>query len=232
MNVVLPRQSVTYDGPNVIVCEGYADALFLMHLLTARKLERFEIGCPTQAQEEVGADGRSGMADYLKAVRVHRGRAQNGLSSIAVVLDSDDDPARAFVDARRWLEAARLPIPDEAFQWSAEGNAPRVAIVLIPGGSEDGSLRQGTLEHLLWDVVRDSAPNTFRCIEDFVRCVGGRTEWPSNKRAKMRVHAAIAVRCRKDPASALSRVWSNDPELFPLDHASFNFIGNLFRQVV
>ena len=233
MNIVLPRESVTYDGPNIVVCEGYADAQFIKHLLNIRHLERFDIGCPTQDQEEVGADGRSGMADYLKAVGVNISRAQHGLRSIAVVLDSDADPARAFADARHWLASTGFPTPDEAFQWSAtEGGVPRTAIALIPGFTGEGSLRPGTLEHLLWDVLRDSSPDISRCVEDFAGCLGPTTEWSSNEQLKMRVHAAIAGKCQKDPASSLSRVWSNDPELFPLSHTTFDFLANMFRQVV
>jgi Protein of unknown function (DUF3226) len=231
MNIILPRESVTYEGPNIVVCEGYGDVVFLERLLTARGVEPFEIGCPSQDQAGVGRDGRSGMEDYLKAVRVFKSRAKNGLDSIAVMIDSDDEPDAALADAKNLLGRSGFPVPEGANEWTREHEQVRAAVVLVPGPLGNGALRQGALEHLLWDVVKERDPNTFRCVEAFATRLGGHEGWSSNKRAKMRVNAAIAGRCKEDPASSLAWVWSNDPGIFPLDHRSFDFISDLFRQV-
>ena len=227
MNRVLARDGVTYDGPNLVVCEGYSDTQFLKHLLNSRGIEPFELGCPTQDQEGVSAGGRPGMAEYLTAVRVSRTKARNGLTSLVVVVDADENPKASIAEARGWLESAKLPVPGAPFAWTTD--EPHTAILLIPGWGSDGELRSGTLEHLLWDSLSDVSPETYQCVEGFAECLGNQGDWSDNKRAKMRVHATIAGRCKSDPASALSRVWSNDPEIFPLDHSVFDFICDLFR---
>ena len=227
MNRVLARDGVTYDGPNLVVCEGYSDTQFLKHLLDSRGIEPFELGCPTQAQEEVSADGRPGMAEYLTAVRVNRTKARNGLRSLVVVVDADEDPKGSIAEACDWLGSATLPVPQSPFAWTTE--EPHTAILLIPGWGSDGELRSGTLEHLLWDSLSEVSPETYQCVEGFAECLGNQGDWSENKRAKMRVHSAIAGRCRSDPASSLSRIWSNDRSIFPLDHSVFDFICELFR---
>lgn len=230
MNRVLERHDVKFDGPNLVVCEGYSDTQFLKYLLDSRRIEPFELGCPTQAQQGISADGRSGMAEYLTAVRSNRTSARYGLRSVVVVVDADENPRRSIAEARAWLESAKLPVPEAPFTWTTE--EPFAAILLIPGLGSDGELRSGTLEHLLCDSLSDASPETHRCVEGFAECLGNQGEWSENKRAKMRVHAAIAGRCRRDPASSLSRVWTNDPAIFPLDHSVFDFICDLFRHVV
>ena len=231
MNKILPREGITYDGPNIVVCEGYSDTRFLKHLLDIRGIESFEIGCPTQKQEGVLAGGRSGIAEYLTAIQVHRTRAKHGLTSLAVMLDADEVPGAAFDDATAWLTEVGFQAPQVPFEWTSTDDIPRTAVLVVPGSGLDGTLKAGTLEHLLWEAVRQTDQNTFECVEAFALCLGGHEGWSSNKQAKLRIHATIAGRCRNDPASSLSRVWSNDPVLFPLDHALFDFIGNLFSEV-
>ena len=232
MSRELPRSQITFDGPNIIVCEGYSDVRFLKQLLNVRGIIPFEIGCPTQAQDGIPGEGRTGIPEYLTAVRVFGTQAANGLQSVAIMMDADDDPETANSDAASWLADAGFPAPDRVCHWTDNyDDIPRTAILIIPGSSADGDLRSGTLEHLLWDVVKDTSPGTFKCVEDFASCVGGHADWSENKKAKMRVHSAIASRCKADPASSLSRVWSKDPNIFPLDHSTFDFIADLFRSL-
>jgi hypothetical protein len=230
MNRVLPRERVTFDGPNIVVCEGLGDVHFLKHLLDVRGIEPFEIGCPTQAQEGILADGKPGIVEYLRAIRVNRTRAANGLRSVAVMVDSDTDPHSRMQDAVNWLTNAGFVAPDKPFRWTIEGAEEHTAILLMPGMS-GGVLREGTLEHLLWELVEEVAPNTYKCIEEFAACLANQTDWSDNKKAKMRVQAAIAGRCKTDPASSLAWVWSKDASIFPVDHAMFDFIANVFRDL-
>ena len=227
MNKVLPRTGVTFDGPNVIVCEGYADVQFVKYLLDARSLDNFEIGCPTQSQPEVGADGRSGISDYLTALRVFGTHATNGLDSITVIVDADTSSQASFTDATTWLSKSDFQAPDEPFSWTSDTTTPRTSVLIMPGPSAE----TGTLEHLLWRVFEDTSKETADCVEQFVACLGGHSDWSDNRKAKMRVHSIIAGRCRNNPASSLSRVWSNDPTIFPLKHSAFDFIADLLDEL-
>ena len=148
------------------------------------------------------------------------------------MLDSDTDPRKAMEDASKWLSDAGFVAPNGPFQWTNHEAEQRTAVLLMPGLSDEGEPREGTLEHLLWDVLKDVAPDTFECVEEFASCLGGQADWSENKRAKMRVRAAIAGCCDRDPASSLAWIWSKDASIFPLDHSMFDFIGNLFQDLI
>src|SRR5437867_6872384 len=188
MNRVLPRENVTFDGPNLVVCEGFSDVRFLKQLLDRRNIEPFEIGCPSQAREGQTADGREGIVEYLQAIKVYSTKAVNGLRSIAVMLDADTNPTGALADAKQWFTEAAFPVPEAAFQWTANV-LPRTAILLIPGVTEGGVPRTGTLEHLLVDLIREIDKSTFDCVESFAMCLGGHPDWSDNMKAKMRLQA-------------------------------------------
>ncbi len=229
MNAILPREGVIYNGPNIVVCEGLADARFLKALLDVRHIESFEIGCPVQGRES--SDGKSGVLDYLRAIRAQRTRVANGLRSLGVMIDADTTPAKAFDDARSWLNTAGCEVPDRAFQWTDGASGCRTSVVMIPGMSND-ALLAGTLEHLLLELVGTVAPETLSCVEQYVSCLVGQADWSENNKAKMRVRAIIAGRCKTSPAISLAWVWSNDPSIFPVNNPMLDFIGNLFREVV
>ena len=231
MNRELRREETLHEGPNIVVCEGYSDVRFVKHLLDLREIQTFEIGCPTRDQEGIESEGKGGIAEYLQAIRNAAKSPKVTLSSVAIVIDADDDPRRSFKDACKWLESVEYPAPNAPFEWtSVEKSALRTGVLVVPGKSREGRLRKGTLQHLLIDVLRETSPNTFTCVEEFAACISGSNEWPLNRNAKMRVNATISARCSK-PETSLSWIWNRNPEIFPLDHSTFDFVAEFFRQV-
>ena len=232
MNRVLdPLKNNKFDGPHLIVCEGLSDAKFLKYLLDSRNLESFEIGRPSNRLEGVDSNGQGGILQYLRAIKVQRIDAKNGLDTLAVVVDSDTDPAAAFERTKGWLNQSGFASPEREFIWSRSGT-PRTAIVLIPGVDSGGALKTGTLEHLLFEIVWDEAPHVHHCVEEYAHALGGHRGWSENSRAKMRIQSVIAGCCKADPCSSLAYLWSNDPQLIPVANQRCEFIADVFREVV
>ena len=231
MNRELRREETLQAGPNIVVCEGYSDVRFVKYLLDLRNIRSFEIGCPTRDQEGIESEGKGGIAEYLQAIRNAAKSPKVKLRSVAIVIDADDDPNQSFEGACQWLTSVEYPVPNAPFEWtSVDGTIPRTGVLVVPGKSSKGQLRKGTLQHLLVDVLRETSPDTFSCVETFAACISGSDEWSLNRNAKMRVNSTIAARCSK-PETSLSWIWSRAPEIFPLDHSTFDFVAEFFRQV-
>ena len=231
MNRELNRDETLHAGPNIVVCEGYSDVRFVKQLLDVRQIGSFEIGCPTHAKDGVRGQGKNGIQEYLQAIRNAAKSPRVSLNTIAIVIDADGYPRESFVDACRWLRAVGYPVPNAPLEWTGVSHtAPQIGVVVVPGTSGEGQLREGTLEHLLIDAVSKTSPETYSCVEAFADCIHGSDKWSLNRSAKMRVHATIAARC-SEPGKSLAWIWSAAPEIFPLDHSTFDFIAEFLQQV-
>ena len=198
MNRELNRDETLHAGPNIVVCEGYSDVRFVKQLLDVRQIGSFEIGCPTHAKDGVRGQGKNGMQEYLKAIRNATKSARVSLNTIAIVIDADGDPRESFADACRWLRAVEYPVPNAPLEWTGVSDtAPQIGVVVVPGTSGEGQLREGTLEHLLIDAVSKTSPETYSCVEAFADCIHGSDKWSLNRNAKMRVHARTRDHRRK-----------------------------------
>jgi len=116
------NKPVDYFGPRVLVCEGYSDARAIRAILLASELGGFEIGCPSQHNPEVLADGKGGLGKYIAAVYTHRHR--HLLSALAVFVDADDNPNSAFAIARDALANAGFQAPSSPYASALTKNDP------------------------------------------------------------------------------------------------------------
>lgn len=107
------------------------------------------------------------------------------VTSVGIVTDADKQPKGAFDSICDALEAAGLPRPTTPLQ--PVGDAPQVAIMILPGGGTPGMLEDLCLE----SVADDPA---MPCVEEYFRCLEERLEaevFPGNP-SKARVRAFLA----------------------------------------
>lgn len=101
------------------------------------------------------------------------------VTSIGIVRDAEGDAGAAWQSVRSALQRARMPIPANVEQRSAE--TPYVSVLILPGGYEPGML-----ETVLNRTFSNDPVNT--CIDDFFACVerlpGKKIHIPDKARAR------------------------------------------------
>ena len=181
-------------------------------------IEDIQVTFPTGKQG--GGDGASRIGDCLKGIMA--GSGARAIKTVVIVRDCDDSPGESFREARSDLESAQLDVPDRSAQFT-DGD-PRVAILMIPGPGASG-----TLETLLLEAIRGSAPELLDCANKFASCLDAPQSWSESKRAKMKLHALIAGCCKQDPARSLSWVWGKPGNPIPIGSAHFDEIAEFFK---
>jgi hypothetical protein len=107
------------------------------------------------------------------------------VTSVGIVTDADKQPKGAFDSICDALEAAGLPRPTTPLQ--SVGDAPQVAIMILPGREAPGMIEDLCLE----SVADDPA---MPCLEEYFRCLEGQLEagvFPGNP-SKAVVRAFLA----------------------------------------
>lgn len=142
------------------MCEGDSDAAFIDALLRNR-------GVPDAAFFVRGERGYQFFERHLNGVQVSSDRS--ALTHLAVVADSDDDPAAQFVNVQAALAAAGLPVPAAPFE--IVPGPPFVGVFMMPGANAAGLAMLGSLETLLVDAALDARAGLDGCLEAFAVCV-------------------------------------------------------------
>jgi hypothetical protein len=206
--------TIRFDGPYYVACEGDGDAAFVEHLLKHCGLAGFAVK-PSQ--------GRTRFEGHLCGVATSSDRRR--LRCLVVLADNDDAPTTRFEGVQRALNAAGFPVPDRP-QVIVPGS-PSVGVFMVPSAG-----RIGALETILLEAVDDADPGLRRCVDEFVDCQANVKTWSLVKQAKMRLHASIAATCVEDPGAALSRVWNKTGNPIPLHSGRFNELAGFFGEVV
>jgi len=86
------------------------------------------------------------------------------VTSVGIVTDADKQPKGAFDSICDALEAAGLPRPTTRLQ--SVGDAPQVAIMILPGREAPGMLEDLCLESVADDPAMPCLEEYFRCLEE------------------------------------------------------------------
>jgi hypothetical protein len=221
MTFILPQSLDFLPYPFLVVTEGTGDARFVDKLLQFKNITNCSIGCPST--QSAGGMGKKSFLNYLSAIQTVRTRAESvPLRGLLVLTDANGDADQSFNDVVSALRGATFPVPDSAFNVK-EGN-PKVAVYLIPGVGETG-----TLEHLLLKAVFQKTPSLQRCVDDYSQCTGGLKSAKPNIQAKMIMSALAATFCAENPWCSLAYMWSDKDNPVPIGSSHFDPLSNFIR---
>jgi hypothetical protein len=213
MTFIEPKKLEVLPRPFFIVAEGMGDARFVDELLQLNKITNCSVGCPSQ--EGCKGMGKDAIPNYLASIQGARTRvASVPLQGLLVVADADGDAAKSLESMVNALRSAAFPVPSRAF--SIEGAPLKVAIYLMPGEKETG-----TLEHLLLKAIFTKTPALEKCIVDYSSCTGGLKSDKPNKHAKMLMSAIAATFCEDNPWASLFYMWDDKKQPVPMDSPHF-----------
>jgi hypothetical protein len=119
--------------------------------------------------------------------------------------------------ARPWGQADQPEV-------RADGD-PSTLIWMWPQASQPGCL-----ETVLWSVVSRLHRELAGDIENLSVKVG-HNEWTKNQRDKSLIQTYIALSNRGNPNLGLGRLWSERPNLIPLDSGEFDPISDFLAQI-
>jgi hypothetical protein len=183
----------TITSPYYLVCEGKADEVFFNRLLRANG-KTVAVKCPEK--ETDGAPGKDAIFRRLKGLESEFDK----LTRVVLALDSDDDPAKAFLDGCNQLrKAGRYPIPMAVNQLESLEGAPSTAIVLVPSESQKGCL--DTL--LLAGFKKKYSGSIVTCVDTFHTCIGA-DRLDTNQSSKAFLRSIITATQNRNPGVSLS----------------------------
>lgn len=224
MILILPHKVERVESPFIVACEGFGDVCLVEKLLELKEIDNCRVGCPSRTG--VGGDGKDYLDKYLSAIALAADNdAVPMLRGLLVIIDADDSPQKAFDLACAALRFAEYPIPDSPFAPINE-NGFKVAVYLIPGVNEDG-----TLEHLLLRSAFGSFNKSEACIDSFMNCVGKVPPNQPNVLAKMRMSAFVAASFPSNPwATPGLLLQSSKNDIVPIDSPQFKHLADFLAE--
>jgi hypothetical protein len=166
--------------------------------------------------------GKEAYPKYLLALQTARIRAASvPTQGLLVVADANGDAGESFRKVREALEEATFPVPTKPFTVE-EYNSFRVAVFLVPGEGQNG-----TLEDLLLQAVFQASPALEKCLIDLAKCTGGLKAATANKVAKMKMSVLAATFCWSNPWCSPSTIWSAQDNPVPITSDCFNPLSSL-----
>ncbi|WP_075162800.1 DUF3226 domain-containing protein [Chthonomonas calidirosea] len=191
------RKPQEITKPFAILVEGPDDRCFFQAACKHLGLQEVDI---------VSVNGKDRFRATLMSISGIRNREK-----ILLVRDADDDANGALQSLQDALRKVDFPFPSKAFEWKIGAEPPHVAIAIMPGPNEDGSLQKGALEDL-YITVRMEKDKICKCVDDFLECCRG--ENPSLKiTSKSKVSAFLAAQyadLRLGEAIAKDFDWSHE----------------------
>jgi hypothetical protein len=166
----LPSPRWSLEKPKLLIVEGKDEKRLLPLLMEHHSIDGIQV-------EDIG--GKTLLQRNLRQVRLQMGQAM--LSSIGILRDADDDPARAFQSVCSALSANGFtpPLAPGVFT----DNAPRIGVFILPDARTEGAL-----ETLCLGSVGDDP--ALACMSGFFECIGG---VPDNTTAGQVAHAQAQV---------------------------------------
>lgn len=210
--------SDAFSNSRLLLCEGTEDVSFLRALVSARGIGPFDI---RPVIDLAGAGGKDNFGRALtNAVPMTGFR---GIDHIGIIADADDHYRNSFNEICEQIRdsntrpavSGRFGIPTDPYVYA--NGYPRIIIILLPGRN-----KRGCLESLLWNAIESNVKygGIIQCVNDACRC-GHAANWPKSKFDKARIHIALALRHRPNPAVGLGRLWTQYPDAIPIDDPVF-----------
>jgi hypothetical protein len=106
-----------------------------------------------------------------------------------------------------------------------------MTVVLMPSANS-----KGALETLLCAAIK-SIPKydkAMKCAEAACACAdihGKKSKWTKSKADKAMLRIFMAVAHRENPSLGLGRLWSQAPDLIPIDNSAFDEIDKFLRAI-
>ena len=176
MGTAPPRMpKIDLQERNLLVVEGRDEQLFFQSMIPHAGVECIQV---------VPVGGKTEIRPQLKALAAASG-FHDVVKSLGIVRDADEHPENAFKSVRDALSATDLPVP--AAPMVPTDLAPRVTVLILPGGC-----RKGALEDVILDSIRDHP--VMGCVDEYYCCLDGKgIELPQNSSRlnKLKVHVFI-----------------------------------------
>ena len=204
--------------PYQVVCEGKADEVFFGRLLKASG-KNVDVNCPKK-DDPNGGMGKAAIHKRLIGLQSQFDK----ITVLIVVVDSDDDPANAFAEARDEFNKANAANPSKTYPVPVTPNTLAAgplstAIVLVP---EIGA--QGCLDSLLLPSFEQAFPGRpVTCANDFCACVRGPVRGGYSRDARLRLRALIAA-TQRNPGASLANLLEEGHCPIDIAHPSFDLI--------
>ena len=166
--------SSEFHKPHLLAVEGDDDFYFLIEVLRTLNIETIQIHC---------LEGVGGLGTKLKTMKKTPGFGD--VSRLAVLVDSDDDPAGRQQSIRTALTSASLPVPPSYDVFA--GNPMQVKYSTIPGPNIQGCLEDLLIKSLAHEV-------NAACVDSYLNCTHIQAVPGSSKWAKAWVHSFLSTR--------------------------------------
>lgn len=219
MTFIQPQTLPVLPHPFFVATEGMGDARFVDEFLQFKAITNCSVGCPSATS--AGGTGKDAFLKYFSAIQTARARPQSvPLRGLLVIADANGHANDSFDAVCKALDGSLFPKPNRPFEID-ERNGFRVAVYLMPGDGETG-----TLEHLLLKAVFARSPSLEKCLEELATCTGGLRSAKPNKEAKMRMSALAATFCADNPWCSPALMWSDKGNPVPINSDCFKHLGD------
>ena len=113
----------------------------------------------------------------------------NGVTSIGVVRDADEDAGAAFESVCAGLRQAGLPTPQAPLH--PTNGSPKVAVAIIPPHAKRGALEEMCLQSVAGYL-------SLQCVEEYIVCLRARSVSLPSALGKVRLHAFLSAKPNPD----------------------------------
>lgn len=197
---------ITIEKPNLLVVEGRDDQEFFDALLRTIDMSEVQI---------LAIGGKTKLRKNLKGLAATENFHQ--VRGLGIVRDADADAAEAFRKVRTALRAAALSVPENPMEPS--GSDPRVSVMILPGGSETGSLEDLCLRSVDGDPA-------MLCTDRYFECLDGQQVGHAQHLSRARVQTFLASRPTPDLRLGIAAQRGH----WPLEHGAFQETRDFLRQ--
>ena len=209
----------------ILLCEGAHDAEFFSHLIHQRNLPDFEISSCGHVVDSK-RDGISHLTDALDELPSIPGFQK--VEAILIVADNDTNPAGAFAEVARMINATADITPGQRFiaptvPGAKAGANPAIVVMMIPQTGVPGGL-----DNICLTAAMNKVPTIAPCVDAFARCTGADT-WPATKQGKMKLRSLISAAYSDNPYLSPAWVWRDGTSLVPLSDSVFDSVASFLR---
>jgi hypothetical protein len=211
-------------GYPIIIVEGDSDKSFFNHLITDRKINKFDV----LVSSNKGATGKDSFEPFLKALRSEPDF--DLCPSIIICSDNDANPSDSLkMVAKAAANAGWETLTTVKSFTNRRENRPQLAILMLPTDNDVGDL-----ETILYDVAIIDRSDTQKCIENFISCTNTNDRLPQHM-SKYKLRCLVASIVKSDPSLTFGNLWRANrgvPENFvPLSHTKFDHIVEFLSSV-
>jgi hypothetical protein len=201
------------------------DVYLVDELLQHHDITTCQVGCPST--DSVGGMGKDKIADYLGLIQSASSLQGASIDGLLIIGDADKSHTEAQQELSAAITTAGYPLPSKPFEFEVvefNGKPVRVGMFIIPGKDRDG-----TLEHLLLDAVREKSSYKETCIDTLMACIGPPDNPSANQLAKMKVSILVGASCKRNAFASAGLALKDKNNPVPIDSASLNPLAEFLK---